>query len=119
MARSTNQPFCQRRIQEGNWGDRSPPKPTEGSLFTIILYNSENNIRVRRPFCRPLFCHSNVVKYTFHLSCRDSTIAVTRRVVDSTLSLGGSGRRSIMAETITLLAGSAPELFQAVAANIF
>jgi len=30
----------------------------------MILYNSENGIRDIRPFCRPLFCHSNVVKYT-------------------------------------------------------
>jgi len=27
----------------------------------MILYNSENNIRDIRPFCRPLFCHSSVV----------------------------------------------------------
>ena len=30
----------------------------------MILYNSENGIRDIRPFFRPLFSHSNVVKYT-------------------------------------------------------
>jgi len=35
----------------------------------MILYNSENIIRDIRPFYRPLFCHSSVVKYTVrHLS---------------------------------------------------
>jgi len=28
----------------------------------MILYNSENNFRDIRPFWRPLFCHSSVVK---------------------------------------------------------
>jgi len=37
------------------------------SLFTQIFYNSENNIRDISPFCRPLFCHSSVVKYTSSL----------------------------------------------------
>ena len=31
------------------------------------LKNSENSIRDFRPFCRPLFCHSSVVKYTSFL----------------------------------------------------
>jgi len=30
----------------------------------MILYNSENSIRDIGPFCRPLFCHSSVVKHT-------------------------------------------------------
>jgi len=48
---------------------RSPPlKPKKTSLFTMILYNSQNIIRVLRPFCPSLFCHSNVVKYTSSLS---------------------------------------------------
>jgi len=29
----------------------------------MILYNSENSIRDIRQFCRPMFCHNNVVKY--------------------------------------------------------
>ena len=29
----------------------------------MIFFNSENSIRVIRPFCRPLFCHSSFVKY--------------------------------------------------------
>ena len=51
-------------IQGGEWGDRPPPlKPTKVTLFTTILDNSENSIRDRRSFCRPLFCHSSGVKY--------------------------------------------------------
>ena len=38
-------------------------KPAKVTLFTMILYNSENGIRDIRPFCRPFFCHSSVVKY--------------------------------------------------------
>jgi len=33
----------------------------------MILYNSENNIRDVRPFCRPLFCQSSFVKYSSSL----------------------------------------------------
>ena len=44
----------------GDWEDR-PLNPTKVILFAIILYNSENNIRDIRPFCRPLFCHSSVM----------------------------------------------------------
>jgi len=40
----------------------APLKPAKVTLFTIILYIPENNIRDIRPFCRPLFCHSSVVK---------------------------------------------------------
>ena len=39
-------------------------KATKVTLFTTILYSSENSIRDMRPFCRPLFRHSSVVKYT-------------------------------------------------------
>jgi len=60
--------FCgsQGRIQRGAI---APPKTYESTvtLFTMILYNSENNIRDTRPFCRPLFCHSSVVKYVSSL----------------------------------------------------
>jgi len=50
------------------WGGRPTPKPTKVNIFTMIfLYNSQNSIRDLRPFFRPLFCHSSVVKYTLHL----------------------------------------------------
>jgi len=57
-------------IQGVDWGDRppSPLKHTKVTLFTTIFYNSENSIRDIRSFCRPLFCHSSVVKYTWSLS---------------------------------------------------
>ena len=54
----------QGRIQGG---DRPPPKIYKLTLFTMIAYNSENNIRNARPFCHPLFCHSSVVKCTSSL----------------------------------------------------
>jgi len=54
----------QGRIQWGAVGAIAPLKPTKVTFFTMILFNSENNIRDVRPFCRPLFCHSRVVKYT-------------------------------------------------------
>jgi len=41
----------------------APLKPKKVTLFTMILCNSENNIRDIRPFCCALFCHSSVVKY--------------------------------------------------------
>jgi len=43
------------------------PKTYELTLFTMIVYNSENSIRNTRPFCHPLFCHKSVVKYTSSL----------------------------------------------------
>jgi len=55
----------QGRIQREGRADRSPSlKPTKVTLFTMIMYNSENSIRDMRPFCRQLFCHSTAVKYT-------------------------------------------------------
>jgi len=39
----------------------------ELTLFTTIVYNSENIIRNTRLFCHPLVCHRNVVKYTSSL----------------------------------------------------
>jgi len=42
-------------------------KPAKATLFIIIFYNPENNIRDIRPFCHPLFCYSSVVKYTSSL----------------------------------------------------
>jgi len=47
---------------------RSPPlKLAKVTFFTMILHNSKNSIRDIRPFCRPLFCHSRVVKYASSL----------------------------------------------------
>ena len=43
-------------------GTVAPLKPMKVTLFTTILYNSKNSIRDIRPFCRPLLCHSSVVK---------------------------------------------------------
>ena len=45
-------------------GALAPLKPTKVTFFTMILNNSENSIRDIRPFYRPFFCHSSVVKYT-------------------------------------------------------
>jgi len=53
--------------EAGDWGDRPPLKPTKVTLFTMILYNSENSIRDIRPFCHPLFCRSSSAKYTSSL----------------------------------------------------
>jgi len=39
------------------------PKTNELTLFTMIVYNSENSICTTRPFCHRLFCHSSVVRY--------------------------------------------------------
>jgi len=64
IARTPN--FCRSR-GEPMRDAIAPLNPTKVSLFTMILYNSENNIRDIRPFCRPLFCHSSVVKYTSSL----------------------------------------------------
>jgi len=54
----------QGRIQGGRLGQSPPLKPTKVTFFTMIFYNLENSIRDIRPFSRPLFCHSSVVKYT-------------------------------------------------------
>ena len=51
----------------GTTGAIPPVKPARVTVFTIILYNSENSIQDIRLFCRPLFCHSSVVKYTSSL----------------------------------------------------
>jgi len=45
----------------------APPKTYELTLFTMILYDSENRIRNTRPFCHPLFCDRSSVKYTSSL----------------------------------------------------
>jgi len=51
----------------GGLGRSLPLKPTKVTLFTIILYNSENNLPVIRPFCRSLFSHSSLVRCTSSL----------------------------------------------------
>jgi len=46
-----------------------PKRSTKVTLLIMTFYNSENSIRVIiRSFCHPLFCHSNVVKYTMSSS---------------------------------------------------
>jgi len=57
----------------GSIGGRSPLKPTKVTLFTVILYNSENSILDIRPFCRRLFCHRSVVKNTSKTSLPNFT----------------------------------------------
>ena len=71
----------QGRIQGSDWGDRTPPhvKPKKVTFCTMLLYNSENSIRYLKPFCRPIFCHSSVLKYNLswsseHLMRLDSQI---------------------------------------------
>jgi len=44
-------------------GAIAPLKPKKVTLFTMVLCNSENNIRDIRPYCCALFCYSSVVKY--------------------------------------------------------
>jgi len=56
-------PCHQGRIQRG--GAIALLKPTKVALFTMIVYNSENNVHDYRPFCRPLFCHSSVCEVYF------------------------------------------------------
>jgi len=51
----------------GEWGDRAPLNTTKVTFFTMILHNLESTIRDVRPFCRPLFCHSSVMKYASSL----------------------------------------------------
>jgi len=58
-----------RKSQGGSRGGATVPlKLTKVTLFTMILYNSENSIRDVRSFWGQLFCHSGVVKYTSSLS---------------------------------------------------
>jgi len=61
-------PSLQGRIQGEAIGAIDPLKPTKLTFFAMILNNSENSIRDKRPSCRPLFCHSSVVKYASSLS---------------------------------------------------
>jgi len=45
----------------------APIKPAKATLFTMILYNSQNSIRDVRSFGLPLFCQSSVVKNSLAL----------------------------------------------------
>jgi len=47
----------------GAIGEIASLKPKKVTSFTIFLYNSENNIRDIRPFCRLLFCHCSVLYF--------------------------------------------------------
>jgi len=48
-------------------GAIAPPKTYELTLFTTIVYNSENGIHDTKLFCHPLFCHRSFLKYTSSL----------------------------------------------------
>jgi len=86
----------QGQIQEEAIGAIAPPlKPTKVSFFTKILYNSEKNIPEIRPFCRPFFCHSSVVKYT-------SSLTAPKALYETCLS------NFTEISPLTLLPGSAP-----------
>jgi len=54
----------QGRIQGGPLPQLPRLKPTKVALFNMILCNSKNTILHIRLFCRLLFCHSSIVKYT-------------------------------------------------------
>jgi len=77
-------------------GAVAPLKPTKVTLFTVILYDSEYNIRHTMPFCRHCFVTA-VLRSILHLS--HSSKAVMR--IDSQTLL-----KSL---PLTLLAGPAPE----------
>jgi len=76
----------------------TPLKPTKVTLYATILHNSENSIRDIRSFCRPMFCHSSIVKYTY-LSCRSKPVMI----LDHNILL-------ILPPPLKSLAGSASEL---------
>jgi len=59
-------PGADPEVGEGAIGAIAPLKPTKVILY-MILCNSENSMHDIMPFCRPLFCHSSVVKYTIAL----------------------------------------------------
>jgi len=79
----------------GRLGRSLPLAPKNVTLFTMFFYNSENSIRDIRLFCRPLFCHSSVVKYT-------SSLLQQRSRYDAWLTTKYCWNRHL-----TLLAGSA------------
>ena len=55
--------WFQGRIQGEQLRRQLPLKLTKVTVFTMILYNSENSICDIKQFFRPLFRHSRVVKY--------------------------------------------------------
>jgi len=61
--------LCTRADPEGRLRrSPSPLKSTKLTLLTkIFCYLANNSIPDIRQFCRPLFCHSSVVKYTSSL----------------------------------------------------
>jgi len=62
-AKGDKYPIITRGGSRGRLGRSPPIIAIKVTLFTIILYNSENSIRDKRP----LFCHSSVAKYTSSL----------------------------------------------------
>ena len=70
--------FRQGWIQRGQLGQLPHAKTTIVTLFTTILYNSENSICDRSPFFRPRFCHSSFyeVLYSYVVYHFISLIAV-------------------------------------------
>jgi len=83
----------------GAIGAIAPPlKPRKATFFAMILYNSENSNRDIRPFCRPLFCHSSVVKSTSSLLLYSS-----ERIMSLDCQI------LLQSPPLKLLAGSAPD----------
>ena len=80
----------QGRIRRGAIGVIAPLNPMKITLFAMVLYNPENNIRDIRPFGRLLFFHTSVMMYT------SSLILVNLTTTE-------------IAPPLTLLAGSDPD----------
>ena len=57
--------------REGDWGDR-PSKTYESKYIHHDFEQFAKQHSHLRPFCRPLFCHSSVVKYISSLSVMQS-----------------------------------------------
>jgi len=89
-------------VEKQHPGVFAHPKIYNKTLFTMILYNSENSICGIRPFSHPLFCHSSVVNHTVrHLSCSSDSEPVMRLAsLDYKILL--------QSPPLTLLAESAP-----------
>jgi len=89
-------------VEKQHPGVFAHPKIYNKTLFTMVLYNSENSICGIRPFSHPLFCHSSVVNHTVrHLSCSSDSEPVMRLAsLDYKILL--------QSPPLTLLAESAP-----------